>query len=314
VYTSPEGSEANPLSPTESDSQTDDDRLTFSTLVAKVRRHSSSATTDSSTKNKSVREKLSRKKGSLDMDTQVKRGTIRDLLFKNRSSVTKQPEDLSIALPVNPMYRSRSNDDDTSTVRSDSQTPYPDVDDDGRSLRSSESESVKSPPGRSMQVPQRRRSSNSAAKLFGAVPIAAAETNETTESSEQELPAPREISESEMLAPITQRLLGGIAAKDRRVSMIIARGLSDDSDSEYGDDLPGYVPAFSATDDADMCQSSVPGFSAFDSSSQFTATDEPLPRLSETGLPARSRGGRRSGVVMDMDALKALEASADDVA
>lgn len=221
------------------------------------------------------------------------------------------------------MYRGRS-DDDASTARSDSVTPYPDGDDDGRSMRSSESESIKSPPARTMQVqPQRRRSSNSTAKLFGAIP-SSAPSNDSSESPEALLSPSSQLTDEELLAPITQRLLGGIAAANRRVSMIIAQNLSD-SDSEYGDDLPGYVPNFSATDDADMCQSSsyVPGFSAFDgpapaaassssSSSQFTATDEPLPRLSDASTTGRSRG-RRSGIsLVDPAALKALEASADD--
>ena len=45
---------------------TEDERLTLSNFVAKVRRHSSTAA-DASTKNKSLREKLGRKKASLDM-------------------------------------------------------------------------------------------------------------------------------------------------------------------------------------------------------------------------------------------------------
>jgi hypothetical protein len=215
------------------------------------------------------------------------------------------------------MYRGRS-DDDASTARSDSVTPYPDGDDDGRSMRSSESESLKSPPARTMQVPQRRRSSNTTAKLFGALPSNAA-SNDSSEQPEALLSPSSQLTDDEILAPITQRLLGGLAVANRRVSMIIAQNLSD-SESEDGDDLPGYVPNFSATDDADMCQSSsyVPGFSAFDgpspssSSSQFTATDEPLPRLSDASTSGRSRG-RRSGIsLVDPAALKALEAGADD--
>lgn len=317
----------------------EEERLTLSNFVAKVRRHSSSAAAD---KNKAAREKMARKKGSLDMvsrwmpacslhllfqapltwnsvsqsaDTQTKRGTLRDFFRGNRGSLTKPPDELSITLPSNPMYRGRS-DDDASTARSDSVTPYQDADDDGKSMRSSESESLKSPPARTMQVPQRRRSSNSTAKLFGALPTSVT-SNDSSEQPDALLSPSSQLTDDEILAPITQRLLGGIAASNRRVSMIIAQNLSD-SESEDGDDLPGYVPKFSATDDADMCQSSsyVPGFSAYDgpssSSSQFTATDEPLPRLSDASTSGRSRG-RRSGIsLVDPAALKALEAGADD--